>query len=300
MNSGDIGPNFLLNHNNHNPAHQHPDDLLIPEVSSLAIRDSPTTQENGWAVAQPPTNAFPAVPSSKNHVLLNDSFDFVLPEAKPTTISSAAIAQQSTAAAVHCVNSSNTGGLVEGTLIDLVGEESNACVERSPENLTNGVNHGASRDIGHHLLDSQLESVQLIATSQLNFSSEANAGHSDDEDILCMYSAGSDTQHLLADEQNSHHQHHNHQNAMDRESEPLIAYNRGRLGSTDVTLTISVPGKTAIREKFLLFCIYCSRGYCDCEVVKANCQSVLANVLLSLASVQQTALKSVPRIIKDV
>lgn len=227
MNSGshDIGSNFLLNQNNSSSSATNPLQDQHPDLLTR-INDSSDT-ENGWASS---TGGGLPTTSTKNHVFLNNSFDFVLPS------SSASTSQQPT-------QPSNDSGLVEGTLIDLIGEgapdasATTAAESVAPENLTNGaVNH-------HHQLGDEHESVHLF-TSITSQESQPIAGHSDDEDILCMYSSESgDKQHLLSSSNSN-----NHFDGMDRESEPLISYNRGRLGSTDVTLTISVPGKLGNTE----------------------------------------------------
>lgn len=199
--------------------------LLLPEVNSPK-----ETSNSGWGVTQQP----PQSTARSKTVFLNENFDFVLP------------------------------GPVEGTLIDLVDEE-----------VTNAVTGGSTRspvqgrtnpDTVGHLIDTAPDSEELVTASQevqSIYSSEALAAISDEEDTLCIYSAGSDTQRLLGEEETHHH---HHLDEMDREAEPLIAFNRGRLGSNDVTLTISVPGES------IVLC-FCRRvGDFDCNKVKTNCQ----------------------------
>lgn len=237
MNS-DIGQNHLLlnnhnnNNNNHNNNNHHSrttDDDDDPRSSLLVPVDLQQTQssskEGGW-----PTSS-----KNNNHVFLNDSFDFVLPNPTPIV---------------------TNGEPVEGTLIDLVDAEDavTSVNSRSPVKNRSENNHtspvGQLIDTGPDRDSATREAVAYNRPHSLD------EGHSDgDEDILCMY----EKQHLLAShDQNGHPQHHQ-EDAMDRESEPLIAYGRGRLGSTDIT--VSVPGKPSLFVCGFAFGL----GHCDCD-----------------------------------
>lgn len=235
MNS-DIGRNHLLlnSHNNSNGATDD-DPRLLVSVDDHSLQ--PTAVDNGWTT------------SSKDHVLLNENFDFVPTITDPT--------QSLT---------NGFSGPVEGTLIDLVDDSSSS---RSSQNESSTVTSGNNINRNHSPEKNLIEGVsslvildtgeppeeqQLISTTSTTTQIVSNhqkrshrrhhsSDHSDgDEDILCMYksSSAADKQRLLIATEHHPSQSLLDEDGMDRESEPLIAYSsRGRLGSTDVTLNVS-------------------------------------------------------------
>lgn len=247
MHSGSDGvENDLLTHSNNNNNHR------ILEVNQPPLVTSP----DDWVVPQPSSNTVPGVQhTTKNHVFLNDSFDLVVNGQPKQTPPSTQLGGGGGEA--DSGNSSGGIGLVEGTLIDLVDDDDADLVPVTTSSLllspTEDVpgqevrNHIETGQLIDHPTDPQLNSTVIPSNHQednyghsykarprLRQQPSNEETHSDDEDILCAYSA--DKQHLLAAEN------HNHLDTMDRESEPLIAYAaRGRLASTD--LTLSVPGE---------------------------------------------------------
>lgn len=234
MNSG---RNHLLlnNHNNNNSNGATDDDpRLLVSVDDHSLQ--PTSVGNGWTT------------SSKDHVFLNESFDFVPTITDPT---------QSL--------SNGVSGPVEGTLIDLVDDSSSSTpqhesttvtsgntINRNPspeKNLIEGVSSLVILDSGEPPEEQPLISTTTTTTQEVsnhqkrsyNNRRHHSSDHSDgDEDILCMYksSSAADKQRLLI--ATEHHPSQSLDDGMDRESEPLIAYSsRGRLGSTDVNVTVS-------------------------------------------------------------
>lgn len=161
--------------------------------------------------------------TSKNHVLLNDNFDFVL-STSPSKVGSPTF--------------QNNSGSREGTLIDLVDDNNHSSINGAVTIVDTFEYSNLPVNVGH-LVDTR---ELTAAPSQEDYS---NARDSDDEEeVLCVFSSGGSEQHQplqLGDESTSNQQF----DAMDRESEPLISLSsgRGRLGSTDVAVTIGAPGK---------------------------------------------------------
>lgn len=197
-------------------SHRGNDHILIPDLASLGDPTSDADTVLSTAVTHHQQAGIHA--TVKSHVLLNENFDFVL--------STTATSQSNGEATIPVFTAVPTIGPVEGTLIDLVDDGNNA-------------------DAKLTIVDSHLPN---LPTSPFVDTPETE---NDEESLYSFPSGGlehprqkSQQQPLLLEDESSSN--HLQFDAMDRESEPLISYSasgRGRLGSTDVTLTLSVPGK---------------------------------------------------------